>query len=478
MSMLTPTSAPQQDKKRWLILISVGLATLLSSLNNSIVNTILPLIGKELHISLGESEWIVLIYLLVLSLLLLPMGRFSDLLGRRRIFLFGFVSFIVASAICGLAPSYGLLVVGRGLLGIAGAMLLSVGPALLTTTFPPEQRGQALGLQALMTYLGLALGPGVGGWLADTLGWHSVFYSAIPVALIALTLALLSIPRQTRGNQAIPAWPNTLSFMVSISALVILLNPGVIHAHKLLFLIAFFILLVIAGGLFVILQRTSTRPLIDLRLFRVRNFRYGNTATILNYLCFFLALFLLPFYMTEVLAFSATQIGLWLTLMPILMMISAPLAGAWSDKIGSRVLASAGMICSTLGLLAFALLGILAPHTMLNRIDLALGLTLSGLGTGLFAAPNNAAILRSAPQAQQGMASGTLATCRYLGMMGGITVGGSLFDAIDLYLSGTGQSFANSFLHAFIIVMGVGALFGILGWIASMMMREPTAQPR
>ena len=218
--------------KRWLILLSVGLATLLSSLNNSIVNTILPLIGKKLQINLGESEWIVLIYLLVLSLLLLPMGRFSDLLGRRRIFLLGFVSFIVASAICGLAPSYGLLIFGRGLLGIAGAMLLSVGPALLTTTFPPEKRGQALGLQALMTYLGLALGPLIGGWLADTLGWQSVFYSAIPVALVALTLGILSIPRQTRANQPVPTWSNTLTFMVSISALVLLLNPSVIHAQQ------------------------------------------------------------------------------------------------------------------------------------------------------------------------------------------------------------------------------------------------------
>ncbi|MCY0887382.1 MAG: MFS transporter [Alicyclobacillaceae bacterium] len=456
--------------KRWIVLWSVGIATLLSTLNNSIVNTILPIMEHDLHIRLGQSEWIVLMYLLVLSLLLLPMGRLSDFIGRRRLFLVGFLLFAIAAVVCGITDDYGVLVFGRGLMAVAGSMLLSVGPALLTTTFPRNQRGKALGLQALMTYLGLALGPVVGGALTDWLGWNSVFYLTIPFALAGFLLALWSVPQIQKSGTARLDVASTATFILSLAALVLLLNSSVITSMRGLVLPALAVLFCLTAFLFIRRQLNLQNPLVDLPLFRVRNFGFGTLGAILNYLCFFVALFLLPFYLTRVLHDSAGITGLWMTLMPLVMMISAPLAGAWSDRVGSRILSSVGMAANALGLAAFAVMAVLGPSVVRTSLLLT-GLLVTGLGTGLFAAPNNAAILKAAPQSKQGMASGTLATARYVGMMAGITIGGSLMDYILVRLTAQPSSLSG-FEEAVAAVMWIGTAFGILGMFCTLAMQK------
>jgi len=486
-------------ERRWYILLTVGIATFLSSLNNSIVNTILPVIERDLHIPLGQSVWIVLLYLLVLSVLLIPLGRLSDLVGRRRIFLTGFTVFVAASLACGLAHTYLLLLVGRALLAIAGAMLLSVGPALLTTTFPGNQRGRALGLQALMTYLGLALGPLIGGLLTDWFGWHSVFYSAVPVGLVGLGLGLWAIPKSSPEAVTKLDWPGTASFIIAMASIVFLMNSSAFTEHGPSFFIVLGVIFAASTIAFLIQQRRSPQPLIDLSLFGIRNFGFGTLGAIVNYLCFFLALFLLPFYLSNVLHLSPSATGLWLTLMPVMMMLSAPPAGAWSDKYGSRMLSTIGMALSGAGLAMFGLMAATNHHT-LATILLALGLIFSGLGTGMFAAPNNAAILKAAPRTKQGMASGTLATARYIGMMGGITIGGSLFATLLTHFQRSGplgsprtyspvtaaqpgatapatahvtvlMSGHAAFLHALSLVMWIGVGFAILGVLCTLSMQ-------
>lgn len=456
ISTKTPTVRPN-----W-ILFTVGLATLLSSLNNSIINTVLPVINRALHLNLGESAWVVLIYLLVLSLFLLPLGRLSDLLGRRRIFLLGFLLFAAASILAGFAKSFGMLVFGRGLLALAGSMLLSVGPALITTTFPATQRGKALGIQALMTYLGLTLGPLVGGSLTQWFGWQSIFYSTVPVALIGFFIGLATIPSQLSGqnHSRLDGW-STFLYILAMVAVILMLNSNVLDMNPVLINTVLGLITLVAGLTFVLRQNRLTDPLIDVRLFKLRNFGFGTLGAIFNYLCLFLALFLLPLYMSDNLKLSPSSTGLWLTLLPFFMMISAPIAGAMSDKIGSRILSTSGMAANVLGLLCFALI-LPAPRSLLWPL-LVVGLVLTGLGTGLFAAPNNAAIMHAAPASKQGMASGTLATARYVGMMGGITVGGSLFDTLLKRSSASGVHPAFTFTQAFSLVMWVGLGFGILG---------------
>ncbi|WKB35996.1 MFS transporter [Terrilactibacillus sp. S3-3] len=195
------SSAAEKNDRRWYVLLTVGIGTFLSSLNTSITNTVLPVIQRALHLTLSQSEWIVLIYLLILMLLLLPVGRLSDVWGHRRIFLFGFALFTIAALLCGFSKNYATLLGGRALLALAGSMILSVGPALISTTFPAKQRGRVLGIQAIMTYIGLSLGPVLGGWLTHVGGWPIIFFITVPFGLAGVLLGIWAVPNIVLEHQ-------------------------------------------------------------------------------------------------------------------------------------------------------------------------------------------------------------------------------------------------------------------------------------
>lgn len=450
------------NSRRWYVLITVGIGTFLSSLNTSITNTVLPVIQRAIHLTLSQSEWIVLIYLLVLTLLLLPVGRLSDIFGHRFIFLSGFALFTCSALLCGLSGSYLFLLWGRAFLAVAGSMILSVGPALLSTTFPPEQRGRVLGLQAIMTYIGLSLGPALGGWLTEWWGWPVIFFLTIPFGLAGFVLGMWSIPKVVPKERKPFDLMGFFFFIIGMIACTLLLNLNVIKRHRSLMITLLLVFFIIATWGFVFVERKQPEPMLDLRLFRIGNIRFGTIGAALNYLCFFLTLFLLPFYFDQVLHYSASSTGLYMTISPMVMTVFAPIAGTLSDRTGPRLLTTLGMIFSTMSLILLGLM-VKVPSPGAAHIVLILGLILAGLGTGTFAAPNNSAILGAAPRAKQGVASGILATFRYIGMMAGITIGGSLFDSLLSYNSAKGLSATTAFLKAFLPVMLVGAVFGLIG---------------
>src|SRR5512142_329749 len=196
MEKSTSTSQAS-DRRKWLVLLAVGIGTFMSALDGSVVNTVLPVIRQTFQSQVATIEWVVVVYLLVVSGLLLTFGRLGDLRGQRRVYLAGFVVFVLGSALCGLAPSAGALVAFRGFQALGAAMLFANSPAIITKIFPAQQRGQALGIQATMTYLGLTVGPSLGGWLTQTLSWRAVFYINVPVGLLALTLSWINVPRDT-----------------------------------------------------------------------------------------------------------------------------------------------------------------------------------------------------------------------------------------------------------------------------------------
>lgn len=465
--------APLSEHKKWLILLCVGIGTFLSSLNSSLTNTILPTIERSLKISLGQSEWIVLIYLLILTVALVPIGKLSDLWGHRTIFLSGFALFTCAALICGLAQSFRLLFSGRALLALGGAMILSVGPAIITTTFPPEQRGRVLGLQALMTYIGLSLGPLVGGFMTQNWGWQSTFFVTVPFSISGLLLGAKVVPRiaaEKRTKQNIDVKGIAL-FILAMGSLTLLLNSNSLTALRVIVLPLLLIVFALSFCLFLRAERQAPSPMIDLRLFRIRNFGFGSLGAALNYLCFFLTLFIIPFYFDRIWHSTALTAGLYLSITPLVMTICSPVAGALSDRSGSRAFSMLGMLFSTISLILFGLM-IPAPPAP-ARCLLILGLVFAGLGTGTFAAPNNSAILGAAPSSQQGVASGVLATFRYFGMIAGTTVGGSLLDLLTAHFATQDLNAASAFLHAFAATMAIGTVFGILGFAcASAMTRK------
>ncbi len=460
--------------RRWWVLLTVGIGTLLSSLNTSMVNTILPVISHALRVPMNESEWIVLSYLLVLTLFLLPIGRLADLFGYRPVFLSGFVLYVVASLLCSASSSFALLVTGRSLLALAGAMILAVGPALISTSFSVGERGRALGLQALMTYIGLSAGPVMGGWLTDSFGWQSTFFGTIPFAVLGFGLGVWCIKGVRPPTRRALDFVGIISFIVMMAAITMLLNSNAFGRYQAVSAAVLFVFFAVATWIFWRQESRAPEPMIRLSLFRIRNFGFGTAGAGFNYLCFFLALYLLPFYFNTVLHASASVTGDYLTIAPLVMMVCAPVAGALSDKMNSRIIIASGMVMSVLSLLCFAWMG--AARGGLAHLLLIVGLLFTGLGTGWFAAPNNSAILGAAPRSEQGVASGTLATFRYVGMMAGITVGGSLFDTIFAATNGAAKGavsgFDQGFLDAFVIVMLIGAALGLVGVVSSLMMKQ------
>ncbi|MBI5651770.1 MAG: MFS transporter [Chloroflexi bacterium] len=440
---------------KWLVLLAVGVGTLMSAMSTNVVNVVLPVVTREFGAEVATIEWVITVYLLVVSGLLLSFGRLGDLRGHKPVYVAGFFVFMIASPLCALAPNAVALIAFRGVQALGAAMLFSNSPAILTRNFPAEQRGQALGLQSMMTYLGLTLGPSFGGWLTSQFDWRAAFYINIPFGLLGLVLSIYFIPhdppeKNTERFDAIGA----LTFMIALVALLLGLNQG--HAWgwtsaPVLGLIALAILFAV---IFVRAEKRDASPMLDLTLFRQRLFSAAVASAVLNYICVYSVLFLTPFYLIQGRGMSPAEAGLMLTAQPLVMAITAPLSGTVSDRIGSRALATLGMIVLAGGLFFLAQL---APDSTQNQV--ALGLAMVGLGTGIFTTPNTNALMGSAPRHRQGVAAGVMATACNTGMALGVGLAGAIFSTV--------QSSGGSLFDAISAGFFAAGLAGILGAITS-----------
>jgi EmrB/QacA subfamily drug resistance transporter len=446
----------ENQNNKWWVLVAIGAGTFMSALDGSVVNTILPVVNHAFGQDVASVEWVVTIYLLVLSSLLLSFGRLGDLRGHKPVYVAGFGVFLIGSALCGSAPSLEVLIAFRALQALGAAMLSANSPAILTKNFPAAQRGQALGIQAAMTYLGLTAGPSLGGWLAQSVGWRSVFYINIPVGILALYLSVRFIPKDvTRLDHERFDLAGAGLFMAGLVALLLGLNQG--HA---LGWTSWPIIVLLATGLlalaaFVAHERRTAYPMLDLTLFSRRPFSGAVASAVLNYICVYTILFLMPFYLIQGRQLNPAQAGLLLTAQPITMAIVAPLAGSLSDRIGVRLLTTLGMAFLGLGLFLLARLG---PDSLNSQIVLAL--CIAGFGTGIFISPNTSGLMGSAPGNRQGIASGILATARNLGMVFGVGLSGAIFTTILTQTPGANTGLYLALQASFFAAVGI-ALTGM-----------------
>lgn len=412
--------------QKWLVLVAIGASTFMSALDTSVVNTVLPVINESFGSDIATIEWVVSIYLLVVSGMLLSFGRLGDMRGHKPIFLIGFGIFILSSAMCGWAPKIEYLIAFRGIQALGAAMLAANSPAILTMNFPSSQRGQALGLQATMTYLGLTAAPSLGGWLTDLLSWRAVFYINVPVGLAAFLLSVYFIP-QDKHKPKVKRFdfPGAAVYLCGLVALLIALNQGYDLGWLSAPIIGLFIFAGVSLSGFLYIEARSQSPMLDLSLFSNRIFSASTLSSLLNYIAVFSILLLLPFYLIQGRNFNPSQAGLILTIQPVIMAISAPIAGSISDRIGTQIPCIFGMITLAFGLLLLARLG---PNSPIYEITVALAIV--GLGTGSFISPNNSAIMGSAPQKRQGIAAGMMATARSTGMVLGVGLAGAIFTSV------------------------------------------------
>lgn len=413
----------QQYATRWRILTAVLLGSIMGPIDASVVYIAIPVIARDFGADPATIGWVSMAYLLVLGSLLLAFGRMGDIFGFKRVFLAGLLTFVLTSALCGLAPNLGALILLRALQAGGAGMMMAMAPAIITAVFPPQERGRALGMNGMVIALGLAMGPSLGGLLVDTLGWRAIFFVNVPIGIAAYLWCRYLLPELRGEKRQRFDWPGAALAFCGLGALLLSVSRGEAYNWSwpilALGLAALFLL-----GWFVVVEKRSPEPMLDLKLFHSRAFAAGNLAALLNFMTQYVIVFLTPFLLQQAMALSAGRAGATMTAFPLTVLVVAPLAGALSDRIGQRGLAFAGSLICTIAALLLAGLG-----QDSGTGDVAWRLSLFGLGTGLFQSPNNSAVMGSVPRFRLGIAGGVLAATRNVGMVLGIALGGAILTA-------------------------------------------------
>lgn len=445
------------DRKWWTLLV-VGVGTFMSAVDGSVVNTALPIIQSETGAIFSTLEWVVLVYLLTIISLLLVVGRLGDMYGRKRFYLSGFLIFTIGSLMCGLSPGVHALIVFRAVQATGAAMIFALAPAVLTGAFPKRQRGQALGMQATLTYLGLSVGPALGGLLTHHFGWRSIFFINLPIGMIVVPLGYLVLKRDVQRSSAALDPIGAITLAIALSTLLLALTKVQVMGWANPLIIAMFAVSAVAFTGFIIAETRITHPMLDLKLFKNRMFGASTAAAFLNYVANSSVTFLMPFYLIGAGRYRVDKAGLLLTATSIAMATVAAPAGWLSDRIGVRIPATTGMSVVVLGML---LLRQLQPGA--HPLTVVLHLGLIGIGIGFFTSPNNSAIMGSAPEHAQGVAGALLAAARNTGFAVGTAIAGLLY-AQRLHLNQhlpKAAAITNS-LHYATTIVAVIAAVGII----------------
>lgn len=403
-----PASPVTGMEKRVILLIAI-LAGFLTPFDGSAVNIALPSIGAEFHMDAIALSWVATAYLLSSALFLVPFGKIADIYGRKKIFLYGLAIFTAASLIMTLVVSSQMLLTVRIIQGIGSSMIFGTAVAILTSAYPPGERGKFLGIYITAVYFGLSLGPFLGGILTENFGWRSIFFINVPIGFIALALVLW----QLKGE-----W-------VECSREKFDLTGSLIYGTALVTVMAGFSLLPGELGIFLVLtgiacsfafiryERRQPFPVLNMQLFsESRVFAFSNLAALINYSATYAVSFLLSLYFQYIKGFSPEYAGLVLIAAPMMQAVVSPFAGRLSDRIDPGIIASAGMGLTTAGLFFLVFLKETTPLWYFIT-----ALVIIGLGFGLFSSPNTNAIMSSVEKRYYGVASGLVSTMRLLGQM-------------------------------------------------------------
>jgi EmrB/QacA subfamily drug resistance transporter len=412
---------------RWLVVGTVCVGAFLGQLDASIAGLILPTLEDVFGAPVASVEWVAIAYLLTLAALVVPLGRLADLLGRKTLYTWGFLVFIVGSGLCGLAPSLGWLIAFRVFQAIGAAMLQANSVAIITAAVPRRALGKAIGVQGAAQAVGLSIGPSIGGLLIQTLGWQSVFFIAVPFGLVGTILGWLVLPVSSRGAKSEAAreperfdWFGAALLGPAVAFVLLALTYGNTWGWTSPLLLVIVLLAIVCLMTLWWAERRSASPLIDPSLLRLGTFSFGLITGLLSYAVLFGSLFLIPFYLERILGQSPASTGLLLTPVPIALGIMAPASGALVDRVGPVPPTLAGMLIA-----AVALAGLAVEPTSSVIVPVAL-LSLLGIGLGLFTPPNNSAIMGSAPANRLGVAGGMLNMTRSLGTSVGVATTGAV----------------------------------------------------
>jgi EmrB/QacA subfamily drug resistance transporter len=411
-----------EENKKWWTLGAVSFGLFMIMLDNTIVNVALPSIQRELHIGISELEWVVNGYALTFAVLMLTGGKLADLFGRRFIFIVGLVIFTGASLACGLAPNANFLIGARVVQGVGSALMNPATLSIITATFPPRQRGMAIGIWAGVSALALAIGPLVGGLITQHISWGWIFFINVPVGILAIVVARFVIKesRDTSAEQRLDL-PGLLTSAIGLFALIYALIEANTYGWTSARILGFFALAVIGLVAFVLLELRQRVPMLDLSLFRNPIFAGANAIMLLVALAMFGVFFYVSLYVQNVLGYSPTQAGATFLPMTLCIVFLAPIAGRFTDRYGPRWLIAAGMTLVAGSLVIFAQLDL--NSTFWNIFP---GLLIGGAGMAMAMAPTTATAMHAVPVDKAGVGSAVLNSMRQVGGSLGIALMGAI----------------------------------------------------
>jgi len=452
-----------EENKKWWTLAAVSFGLFMIMLDNTVVNVALPSIQRDLHMQLSELEWIVSGYALTFAALMLIGGKLADAYGRRLIFVVGIVVFTVASLVCGLASSGEMLIAARVVQGAGAALMNPATLSIITVTFPPRQRGTAIGIWAGVSALALAIGPLVGGLLTEHASWNWIFFVNVPIGILGVAASFVLIDESRDESHERLDIPGLVTSGVGLFAL----TYGLIEANNYGWgsarIVGAFVLAAVSLTAFILLERHRAAPMLDLTLFRNRTYVGANLAMLLVSLAMFGVFFFVSLYMQNILRYSAVETGAAFLPMTVLVIFVAPLAGRASDRWGSRWLMAGGMVLLAAQLAYFSQLS-----TETTFWQLLPALVLGGVGMSMTMTPASAAAMRAVPVEKAGIGSAVLNACRQVGGSMGIALMGAIM-AASLATPPTVTSFMDGFEHALL----VAAVIAFVGAVVAAILVRP-----
>ena len=446
-----------EERRKWWTLAAVSFGLFMIMLDNTVVNVALPAIQEDLGADLSQLQWIVTGYALSFAALMLIGGKLADAYGRRLIFVAGILLFTGASLWCGLADSGEMLIAARVVQGIGAALMNPATLSIISATFPPRQRGAAIGIWAGVSALALAIGPLVGGLLTEHLSWHWIFFVNVPVGAVAIAASYLLITESRDETHESLDLPGLGTSALGLFAL----TYGLIEANDYGWtsarIVGSFVVAVVALAAFVVIERRRRSPMLDLSLFRSGTYAGANIAMLLVALAMFGVFFFVSLYMQNVLGYSAVQAGAAFLPMTLIIILVAPVAGRASDRYGSRWLMTVGMVLLGVQLLYLSQLG--PDATFWNLLP---GFAVGGIGMALSMTPTAAAATRAVPVDKSGVGAAVLNAMRQVGGSLGIALMGAIVAA-----EASGRPGLDGFMAGFEQALFVAALIAFAGSVVA-----------
>ncbi len=445
----TATAQAPDGTGRW-ALISLALSMLLSSLGISIANVALPSLAEAFDASFQRVQWVVLAYLLAVTITIVSAGRLGDLAGHRRMLIGGISLFALASGLCGVVPSLWLLIGARALQGLGAAVLMALSIAFVRDTVAKDRTGSAMGLLGTMSAIGTALGPSLGGVLLTAAGWRAIFLVMVPLAVLNLFLARRFLPssRPVGKGGGFDA-PGTLLLGLALAAYALATTVGGSHMGWLN--VALFVAAALGAGLFIKVEARVTSPLIQLAAFRDATFSGSLTMNALVSTVMMVTFVVGPFYLARALGLNAAFVGMVMSVGPVISALTGIPAGRIVDRLGASFVVTVGLVLMTIGAFVLA-----AVPTSFGVAGYVLGIAVLTPGYQLFQAANNTAVMMDVSPHRRGVVSGMLSLSRNLGLITGASVMGALF----AFMSGTVDG---SVSHPETIATGMRITFAVAG---------------